>query len=674
MGARRFRSALPILFAITLIPHARDKAWAQPATGATPPAAGAEWTTPAGTVQGTRFSSLTEINRTNVSRLQEEFRFSTGVVAGHEGQPLVVNGTMYVVTPFPNKLVALDLAGSGDGSLGDGDNSGSGSGDSGGGRVKWVFDPRPDPFAEDKACCDIVNRGAAYHPRDPKVSTSVDKIIFNVLDNTTVAVNARTGREIWRRKMGDPEIGQTMTMAPLVVRNRVFVGNSGAELGVRGFIAALDAETGKEVWRAWSTGPDTDVRIVPGTTLPFYAKEDPVARPNQGVTTWPPTFVGSGPPLPAWKLGGSTVWAWLTYDPELDLLFHGTANPGVWNPDMRPGENKWSTTMFARDPESGVARYMYQMTPHDGWDYDGVNENIVADVGGQKLVVRFDRNGFAYAHDRTLGLQGRGRIINARPYVPTNWATAIDLVTGLPVLDPAKQTKEGVNVLDICPAVPGGKDQQPAAFSPRTALFYVPTNQFCMDYHALKATYMAGAPFVGSGVQVKPAGFAAPERVEQRGFGPPVTFPVPCGREFTRPDGKVERVNCGEFIAWNALTGTKQWGIPERFPVWSGVLATASDLVFYGTMDRWFKAVDATTGEVVFQKQLPSGIIGNPITFLGPDGKQRIAVWSGVGGWAGALVPHEFSVDDPSAITGVMRKLPEFTPPGDTLHVFKIGS
>jgi PQQ-dependent dehydrogenase (methanol/ethanol family) len=474
--------------------------------------------------------------------------------------------------------------------------------------------------------------------------------------------------------MGDPEIGQTMTMAPLVIRNKVFVGNSGAELGVRGFIAALDAETGKEAWRAWSTGPDTDVRIVQGTTLPFYAKEDPVARPDQGVTTWPPTFVGSGPALPPWLLGGSTVWAWLTYDPEFDLLFHGTANPGVWNPDMRPGENKWSTTMFARDPESGVARYMYQMTPHDSWDYDGVNENIVADIGGQKLVVRFDRNGFAYTHDRTLGPQGRGRIINARPYVPTNWATAIDLVTGLPVLNPDKQTKEGVNVPDICPAAPGGKDQQPAAFSPRTELFYVPTNQFCMDYHALKATYMAGAPFMGTGIQVKPAGFAAPERVEQRGFGPPVTFPVPCGRVITKPDGQQERVTCGEFIAWDAVTGTKRWGIREIFPVWSGVLATASDLVFYGTMDRWFKAVDANTGEVVFQKQLPSGIIGNPITFLGPDGKQRIAIWSGVGGWAGALVPHEFSLDDPSAITGAMRKLPEFTPPGDTLHVFKIGS
>ena len=592
------------------------------------PAAGAEWTTPAGTVQGTRFSSLTQINSTNVDRLQEEFHFSTGINAGHEGQPLVVNGIMYVVTPFPNLLYALDLGRNGD--------------------VKWVFDPHADLFAQDKACCDIVNRGAAFHPRDPNTATSVDKVIYNVLDNTTVAVNAQTGQEIWRTKMGDPAIGQTMTMAPLVVNNKVFVGNSGAEMGVRGFIAALDAESGRELWRAWSTGPDNDVRIVPGVTHPPYPKDQGA---ELGIVTWGGTTL--------WQQGGSTVWAWITYDPELNLLFHGTANPGVWNPDMRPGDNKWSTTMFARDPDTGIAQYMYQMTPHDGWDYDGVNENIVADVGGKQLVVRFDRNGFAYAHDRATG-----RILNANPYVPTNWAFGIDIaVTGAPIINPAKQTKEGVTVPDICPAVPGGKDEQPAAFSPRTELFYVPTNQFCMDYHALKALYIAGTPFVGAGVLVTPAGFPAPERLEQRGFGPPVPFPVPCGRP---------GVDCGEFIAWDATTGTKRWGIKERFPVWSGALATAGDIVFYGTLDRWFKAVDARTGAVLFQTELPSGIVGNPITFMGPDGKQRVAVWSGVGGWAAALVPHEFSLDDPSAITGVMRKLPEFTGPGHLLHVFKI--
>jgi PQQ-dependent dehydrogenase (methanol/ethanol family) len=662
---RRFRFALPIVFALRLFPTAHE-ASAQPA-------AGAEWTTPAGTVQGTRFSSLTQINPSNVSRLEEEFRFSTGIKAGHEGQPLVINGIMYVVTPFPNKLYALDLGSSGDGDNSGSGSSGSGSGSSGsgsgssgssgsgssGGRVKWVFDPRADPFAQDKACCDIVNRGAAYHPRDTKVSTSVDKIIYNVLDNTTVAVNAITGREVWRRKLGDPAIGQTMTMAPLVIGNKVFVGNSGGEFGVRGFIAALDAENGRELWRAFSTGPDSDVKIVPGVSKPPYPQDQGA---ELGVLTWPGTL---------WQQGGSTVWLWITYDPDLNLLFHGTANPGVWNPDMRPGANKWSTTMFARDPDTGIAQYMYQMTPHDNWDYDGTNENIVADVAGKQLVVRFDRNGFAYAHDRVTG-----RILNANNYVEVNWAFGIDtLVTGSPILNPAKQTKEGVTTTDICPAFVGGKDQQPAAFSPRTEWFYVPTNRMCMDYHPLKVIYIAGTPFLGAGVQAKPEPpFNTPERIEQRGFGPPVVFPIPCGRIVTKPDGTTERVNCGEFIAWDAATGTKKWGIKERFPVWSGALATAADLVFYGTLDRWFKAVDARTGDVLFQTQLPAGIIGNPITFLGPDGKQRVAIWSGPGGTVAGLIPHEFSLDDPGVVTGVMRKLPEFTPPGHFLHVFKISN
>src|SRR3954467_7856640 len=585
-------------------------AWAQAA-------AGNEWTTPAGTVQGTRFSSLNQINTGNVARLVEEFQFNTRVVDGFEGAPLVVGSTMYVVSPFPNRLFALDLAR--------------------GGALKWTFDPRADRFATDKACCDRVNRGAVF---------ANGKIIYNVQDNTVVAVDAVTGTEVWRTKVGDPRTGQTVTMAPLVVRNNVFIGNSGGEMGVRGFIQALNVNTGATVWKAFSTGPDADVRIGP-RFHPFYPKDRGV---DLGSTTW-------GGDL--WQHGGSAVWAWLTYDPVSNLLYHGTANPGVWNPDLRPGDNKWATTMFARDPESGIAQYMYQMTPHDGWDYDGVNENIVADVAGKQLVVRFDRNGFAYAHDRATG-----RILNANPYVPTNWAFGIDIeVTGAPIINPTKQTHEGLPVTDICPAVPGGKDQQPSAFSPRTELFYVPTNQFCMDYQGLKAIYLAGTPFVGAGVQVKPAGFPAPERVEQRGFGPPVQFPVPCARP---------GVYCGEFIAWDASTGTKKWGIRERFPVWSGALATAGDVVFYGTLDRWFKAADARTGELLFQTQLPSGIVGNPITFLGPDGKQRVAVWSGVGGWAAALVPHEFSLDDPSAITGVMRKLPEFTPPGHFLHVFKI--
>jgi PQQ-dependent dehydrogenase (methanol/ethanol family) len=569
--------------------------------------AGAEWTTPAGTVQGTRFSVLADITSANVSTLREEFHFSTGVEAGHEGSPLVVGTTMYIVAPFPNKLFALDLAR--------------------GGNLKWVFDPHANPFAQDKACCDIVNRGAAF---------ADGKIIYNVLDDTTVAVNATTGQLVWRTKMGDPATGQAMTMAPLIVGNKVFVGNSGGEFGVRGFIAALDLATGKEVWRAFSTGPDADVRIGPRFHAP-YAKDN---GKDLGVASWGP------PDNTLWQRGGSTVWGWITYDPALNLLFHGTGNPGVWNADMRPGDNKWSTTVFARDPSNGDAIWAYQMTPHDAWDYDGVNESIVADIaaapGGpvQQVLVRFDRNGFAYVMDRATG-----KILRAFKYVDaTNWASGIDTVTtGLPAEDPTKRTHEGVIVQDICPAAPGGKDQQPSAFSPVTKLFYVPTNNICMDYEGLKANFFQGAPFVGASVIMKPG-----------------------------PGG-----NRGELMAWDATSATKKWGIRERFPVWSGVLATAGNLVFYGTLDRMFKAVDAETGKVLFQTRLESGIVGYPMTFRGADGKQRVAVYSGPGGWGGGVVAGQLALDDPFAglgVVGAMSDLPLFTGPGGTVHVFKLGS
>jgi len=584
---RTSQGQLPFaVLSATMFLIASNIAWAQ--------GAGADWTTPAGTLEGTRFSSLKQINPTNVAQLKEEFSFKTGIEAGHEGAPLVVGDLMYVVSPFPNKLFALDLTRPG--------------------HTRWVFEPKPDLFSKDKACCDIVSRGAVY---------ANGKVIFNALDNTTLAVDALSGRELWRTNLGDVRIGQTMTMAPVVVGSNVIVGNSGAELGVRGFIAALDLNTGKEKWRAWSTGPDTDVKI--GANFkPFYPKDQGA---NLGTSTWPGNL---------WIHGGGTVWGWISSDGT--TLFHGTANPGVWNADMRPGDNKWSTTQFARNPDTGDALWAYQMTPHDAWDYDGVNEGILADLTIGKTLVRFDRNGFAYTFDRSTG-----KVLVAKKYVEaTNWASSIDLTTGLPIENPAKRTHEGIVTTDICPAAPGGKDEQPAAFSPLTQLFYVPTNNLCMDYEGLKVNYIQGTPFVGASVTMK-AG----------------------------PGG-----NRGEFIAWDAATGTKKWGIKERFPVWSGALATAGNVVFYGTLDRWFKAVDAVTGNVLFQVQLESGIVGHPMTFLGPDGMQRVAVYSGPGGWAGAIVPGRFAVDDPYAAlgaVGALSDLPRFTPPGGAVHVFRIG-
>ena len=580
-------------------------AWAQ--------GAGAEWTTPAGTAEGTRFSSLKQIDTSNVGSLIEEFHFTTGVLAGHEGQPLVVGSTMYVVGPFPNKLFALDLAHPG--------------------QTRWVFDPNANEFAKGQACCDVVNKGAAFVN---------GKIIYNALDNTTVAVDAASGKQVWRTKLGDPRTGQTMTMAPLVVRDKVFVGNSGAELGVRGWIVALDVNTGREVWRAWSTGPDSDVRIKDvqsgGRFKPFYAKD---RGPNLGTTTWPGTL---------WKQGGGTVWAWLTYDSKLNLLFHGTAQPGTWNPDIRPGDNKWSSAIFARDPDTGEAVWAYQLTPHDAWDYDAVNENIVIDqpINGttRQLLVHFNKNGFAYTMDRATG-----EVLVAKPFVFQNWTSGFaDLKSGLPGVVAAKTPHEGVVTKDICPALPGGKDMEPAAFSPDTGFFYIPAINLCMDSEPLKVNFIQGTPFIGASTTMK--------------AGPALAGGQPGDR--------------GELIAWDAVAGRK-WSIPEKFPLYGGVLATAGNLVFYGTADGNFKAVNATTGatggKALFQTHLPSGIVGNPIAFTGPDGKQRIAIYSGIGGGVGAVVDGHLATDDPFAafgFVGATADLPKFTAPGGAVYVYKL--
>lgn len=556
-----------------------------------------DWTIPGHDYGSTRYSELDKITTTNVAQLKESWSYTTGIADGHEGQPLVVGGRMYVVTPYPDKLVAFDLSKPGPAKL-------------------WEYAPPIDQTAFGKACCDDVNRGASYFGGN---------IIYNVLDNATVAVNAITGKQAWRTKLADPSQGSTMTMAPLVAKGKVYVGNSGGEMGVRGWLTALDAKTGKILWQAFNTGPDSDMKIG-SSFMPFYASMKPA---NMGVTSWRGD---------QWKLGGATVWGWVTYDPESNLVFYGTANPGTWNPDLRPGDNLYSTSAMARDADTGQLKWAYQYTPHDAWDYDGVNEHIVADIpfngATRKVVVHFDRNGFAYTIDRNTG-----EVLVAQPFQYLNWATGVDLTSGRPTLVEEKQTHQGHMTTNICPSSTGARDQQPAAFSPRTHLFYTPSTNLCMDYGGIEAKYIAGTPYVGAAVKM-----------------------------YGGPGG-----NRGEFLAWDAGTGKKVWGIKENFPVWAGALVTAGDVVFYGTMDGDFKAVNATNGEVLWKTHFNSGIVGNPITFLGPDGKQYVAVYEGVGGWAGAIVPGNLSADDPFAALGAvnaMKDLPDHTKAGGALHVF----
>ena len=560
------------------------------------------WPMPARTHDATRYSYQTEITRANVSNLRSAWSFSTGVLRGHEAAPLVVGSTMYVVTPFPNILYAIDLRPPA-------------------GRLKWKYEPPTARAAQGVACCDVVNRGAAF---------SDGKIFFNTLDAYTVAVDAETGKEVWRTKLGEINRGESMTMAPLVVKNKVLVGNSGGEFGVRGWLTALDASTGKIAWRAYSTGPDSAVLIGPNFRAPY-----PQDRGKDlGVTSWP---------AEQWKLGGGTVWGWLSYDPQLDLVYYGTGNPGVWNPALRPGDNKWASTLFARDPDTGEARWAYQTTPHDEHDFDGVNESVLVDlaIGGRtrQVMLRPERNGFLYVIDRATG-----QILSADPYGKVTWASEIDLKTGRPVLNEAMRTGNR-QATGVCPAAPGMKDWQPVAWSPRTQLLYIPHNHLCMDYQGTEANYIAGTPYVGASVQMYSA------------------------------EGKKDTTYRGHFTAWDPIGRRVAWRIKEKFPVWSGAVATAGDVVFYGTMDRWFKAVDARTGVLLWKMQLGSGIIGQPITYRGPDGKQYVAVLSGVGGWAGAAALGVLPEEDPTIGLGfpiAVKDLPNHTPQGGTLHVFSL--
>jgi PQQ-dependent dehydrogenase (methanol/ethanol family) len=580
----------------------------EPAIGAPGTAAGAgamqlpedgQWTMAAKDFRSTRFSGLDEITADNVAGLRAAWTFPTGLTRGHEAAPLIIDGTMYVVSPFPNRVFALDLTTSHP-------------------RVRWTYEPPVQQAAQGVACCDVVNRGAAY---------ADGRIYFNTLDNQTIALDALSGREVWRVRLGDINRGETMTMAPLVVNGRVLVGNSGGEMGVRGWITALDAASGDLLWRAYSTGPDEDVLIGPGFR-PFYPQD---RGPDLGITTWSPD---------TWRTGGGTVWGWMSYDPELNLVYHGTGNPGPWNPDQRPGDNKWTSGLFARDADTGEARWFYQWTPHDEHDYDGVNENLLLDlpIGGtmRRVLVRPDRNGYVYVLDRATG-----QVLSADPFVHITSSRGVDLETGEYLPNPEKSPVVGKVVRDICPSSSGGKDWQPSAFSPRTGLIYIPHNNLCMDAESIEANYIAGTPFVGMNAVMR-AG----------------------------PGG-----HRGAFTAWDPVGRRAVWRIHERFPVWSGAVATAGDVVFYGTMEGWFKAVDARTGELLWQFRTESGIVGQPVTYRGPDGKQYVAVFSGVGGWAGAIVSGQLDPSDSTAalgFVGAMSDLPQHTGPGGTLYVFAL--
>jgi len=564
------------------------------------------WATQAGDNYNQRYSALKQVTAENVNKLQVAWTFSTGVLRGHEGSPLVIGDTMYIHTPFPNNVFALDVKTQ---------------------EILWKYEPKQDSAVVAQMCCDTVNRGLAYGD---------GKIFLQRADSVLDALDAKTGKVVWSVTNGDPKLGAVNTNAPHVFGDKIITGISGGEWGVRGHLTAYDIKTGKLAWRGYSTGPDAEMLMDPEKTMTWTdGKLAPVGK-DSSLKTWKGD---------QWKIGGGTTWGWYSYDKELNLVYYGTGNPSTWNPAQRPGDNKWSMSIWARDLDTGKVKWVYQMTPHDEWDFDGINEMILADIDVKgkktKALVHFDRNGFGYTLDRT-----NGALLVAEKYDPAvNWATHVDMKTGRPQVVAQYSTQQNgpdVNSKGICPAALGSKDQQPAAFHPKTGLFYVPTNHVCMDYEPFEVEYTAGQPYVGATLAMYPA-------------------PKSHG-------------GMGNFIAWDAGKGKIAWSKPERFSVWSGALTTAGDVIFYGTLEGYLKAVRLSDGKELWKFKTPSGIIGNVFTYM-HGGKQYVGVYSGIGGWAGIGMAAGLEKDnDGLGAVGGYRDLQKYTALGGSLTVFALGN
>lgn len=563
------------------------------------------WAMQAGDMYNQRFSKLKEVNTRNVGKMQVAWTMSTGVLRGHEGSPLVIGDTMFVHTPFPNKVFALDLNTQ---------------------KIIWKYEPRQDPAVIPQMCCDTVNRGVAY---------AQGKVFLQQADSMLVALDAKTGKVVWSVKNGDPSLGAVNTNAPHVFKDKVITGISGGEWGVRGYVAAYDINSGKQVWKGFSVGPDAEMLIDPDKTTTW---KDGAVQPvgaNSSLDTWQGD---------QWKIGGGTTWGWYSYDKNLNLMYYGTGNPSTWNPAQRPGDNRWTMAIWARDVDTGMVKWVYQMTPYDEWDFDGINEMILADIPVKgkktKALVHFDRNGFGYTLDRT-----NGALLVAEKYDPTvNWATHVDMNSGRPQVVSRYSTAQNgpdVNTKGVCPAALGSKDQQPAAFNPQNGMFYVPTNHVCMDYEPFEVEYVAGQPYVGATLSMFPA-------LNSHG-------------------------GMGNFIVWDAGNGKIVQSKPEKFSVWSGALVTAGGITCYGTLEGYLKCVDSNNiNRELFSFKTPSGIIGNVFTYA-HKGKQYIGVYSGIGGWAGIGMAAGLEKDtDGLGAVGGYRELNQYTDLGGSLTVFAL--
>ncbi len=519
--------------------------------------------------QGQRYSPLANINAKNVKDLVPVWSMSFGgdKQRGQEWQPLVHDGKMYVTASY-SRIFAFDAKT---------------------GKKLWKYEHRlPDGIMP---CCDVVNRGAAIYG---------NLVIFGTLDAQLVALNADTGKVVWKEKVDDYSAGYSISAAPLIVKGLVISGISGGEFGAVGRVEARDARTGKLVW----------VRpTVEGHMGYRYDKEGNKSENGiSGTTnaTWPGDL---------WKTGGAATWNNATYDPETNLIFIGTGNPAPWNSHLRPGDNLFSSSTLAISPDTGKIVWHYQTTPHDGWDFDGVNEFVSFDLKGKdgkvvKAGGKADRNGFFFVLDRT-----NGKLLNAFPFVKEiTWAKGIDLKTGRPIYvddnrpgDPGGSAdgKKGKSVFSA-PSFLGGKNQQPMAYSPQTGYFYVPANEWGMDIWNEPVSYKRGAAYLGAGFTIKP----------------------------------LHDDYIGALRAVDPRTGKIVWEEKNYAPLWGGVLATGGGLVFYGTPEGFLKAMDAKSGKELWRFQTGSGVVAPPITWE-DGGEQYVAVLSGWGGavplWGGEV-------------------------------------
>ncbi len=502
--------------------------------------------------QGQRHSPLTGINAKNINRLTPAWSMSFGgeKQRGQQSQPLVHNGKMFVTASY-SRIFALDAKT---------------------GNKLWKYEHRlPEGIMP---CCDVINRGAALYD---------NLVIFGTLDAQLVALDQDTGKVVWREKIDDYSAGYSYTAAPLIAEGLLLTGVSGGEFGVIGRVEARDPKTGKMVW----TRP-----VVEGHMGYKDGKENGISGTTNA--SWPGE---------TWKTGGAATWLGGTYDPKTGLAYFGTGNPGPWNSHVRKGDNLYSASTVAIEVKTGQIKWHYQNTPNDGWDYDGVNEFVTFDMDGKRVGAKADRNGFFYVNDAATG-----KLLNAFPFVKkVTWATGIDLKTGRPNFvddnrpgDPTGAGGDGAKGKAVfsAPGFLGGKNQMPMAYSPKTGLFYVPTNEWGMEIWNEPITYKKGAAFLGAGFTIKP----------------------------------LFDDHIGSLRAIDPKTGKVAWEVKNSAPLWGGVL-TAGDLVFWGTPEGFLKAADAKTGKVVWQFQTGSGVVAPPITWT-EGGEQYVSV---VSGWGGAV-------------------------------------